>query len=80
MRDVCDELNRKRCGGAVGYTTALKLLQIMADKGLARRDESKRTHVYPAAGSEEQTQRRLVSDLLDWAFGGSANKLILQVL
>jgi BlaI family transcriptional regulator, penicillinase repressor len=80
VRDVCEELNRERGDGAVGYTTALKLLQIMADKGLARRDESRRTHVYRAAGSEEQTQRRLVRDLLDRAFGGSAKKLILQAL
>jgi len=63
-----------------GYTTALKLLQIMTDKGLVRRDESDRTHVYTARLSEEQTQRQLVGDLLDKAFGGSAMKLVMQAL
>ena len=62
------------------YTTILKLLQIMADKRLVRRDESARTHVYAAAFSEHQTQRQLVSDLLDRAFGGSASKLVLHAL
>lgn len=63
-----------------GYTTALKLLQIMTDKGLVRRDESDRTHIYTARLSEEQTQRQLVGDLLDKAFGGSAMKLVMQAL
>ena len=67
-------------GNATGYTTVLKLLQIMADKGLVVRDESSRTHVYEAAYSEDQTQRQLVTDLLDRAFGGSAAKLVLQAL
>ncbi len=62
------------------YTTILKLLQIMADKGHVRRDESARTHVYAAAFTEHQTQRQLVSDLLDRAFGGSASKLVLHAL
>jgi predicted transcriptional regulator len=62
------------------YTTALKLLQIMTDKGLVRRDESDRTHVYHARLSEDQTQRQLVRDLLDRAFGGSATKLVMQAL
>ncbi len=62
------------------YTTALKLLQIMTDKGLVRRDESDRTHIYHARLSEDQTQRQLVRDLLDRAFGGSATKLVMQAL
>jgi BlaI family transcriptional regulator, penicillinase repressor len=66
--------------GPTAYTTALKLLQIMAEKGLVRRDESDRTHVYHARLSEEQTQRQLVRDLLDRAFGGSASKLVMQAL
>ena len=61
-----------------GYTTTLKLMQIMADKGLVTRDESARTHVYVARGSQEQTQRQLVNDLVDRAFGGSAAELVLQ--
>lgn len=63
-----------------GYTTTLKLMQIMADKGLVTRDESARTHVYAAMASEEQTQRQLVKDLVDRAFGGSAAALVLQAL
>jgi predicted transcriptional regulator len=67
-------------GKDTGYTTALKLLQIMAEKGLVIRDESERTHVYQAASTEDQTQRQLVTDLLDRAFGGSAAKLVMQAL
>jgi predicted transcriptional regulator len=63
-----------------GYTTVLKLLQIMTDKGLVLRDERHRTHVYRPAGSEEQTQRRLLRDLLDRAFEGSSAKLVMQAL
>jgi predicted transcriptional regulator len=77
VREVHDALSRER---AVGYTTVLKLLQIMADKGLVTRDESSRSHVYAAAVSEETTQRRLVSDLLDRAFEGSAMGLVMQAL
>jgi BlaI family transcriptional regulator, penicillinase repressor len=64
----------------VGYTTVLKLLQIMTDKGLVTRDERARTHVYRAAVSEAATQGRLVSDLVDRAFGGSSMALVLQAL
>jgi predicted transcriptional regulator len=63
-----------------GYTTTLKLMQIMADKGLVRRNESARTHVYAAAASEAHTQRQLVRDLVDRAFGGSAAALVMQAL
>lgn len=77
VRQVHDVLNRER---PTAYTTALKLLQIMTDKGLVRRDETERTHVYHARLSEEQTQRQLVRDLLDRAFGGSATKLVMQAL
>src|SRR4029450_10735592 len=66
--------------GPAAYTTALKLLQIMTEKGLVRRDETDRTHVYTPRLSEEQTQRQLVRDLLDRAFGGSASKLVMQAL
>lgn len=67
-------------GRETGYTTILKLLQIMMEKRLVRRDETERTHVYEAAYTEGETQRQLVSDLLDRAFGGSAAKLVLQAL
>jgi predicted transcriptional regulator len=63
-----------------GYTTTLKLMQIMADKGLVTRNESARTHVYTAVAGEEQTQQQLVKDLVDRAFGGSAAALVLQAL
>jgi predicted transcriptional regulator len=63
-----------------GYTTVLKLLQIMTEKGLVTRDESARTHIYAAAYSEDQTQRQLVMDLVERAFDGSAAKLALQAL
>jgi BlaI family transcriptional regulator, penicillinase repressor len=66
--------------GQTAYTTALKLLQIMTGKGLVRRDDTDRTHVFTPRLSEEQTQRQLVRDLLDRAFGGSASKLVLQAL
>ena len=77
VRQVQEELNRNR---STGYTTALKLMQIMTEKGLVVRDESHRTHVYEARVAEEQTQRQLVRDLLDRAFGGSARKLVMQAL
>lgn len=77
VRQVHDVLLRDR---PTAYTTALKMLQIMTEKGLVRRDESDRTHIYQARLTEEQTQRQLVKDLLDRAFGGSASKLVLQAL
>ena len=67
-------------GPATGYTTVLKFMQIMLEKGLLHREESQRTHVYTAAIPEYDTQRQLVRDLLDRAFGGSATKLVLQAL
>ena len=63
-----------------GYTTTLKLMQIMAEKGLVTRNEEARTHVYSASAGEEQTQRLLVKDLADRAFGGSAAALVLRAL
>ena len=63
-----------------GYTTTLKLMQIMADKGLVTRDESSRTHVYAARVPRDRTQKQLVSHLIDRAFGGSSAALVLQAL
>ena len=77
VRQVHDALSRER---PAAYTTALKMLQIMTEKGLVRRDESDRTHIYQSRLTEEQTQRQLVRDLVDRAFGGSASKLVLQAL
>ena len=75
VRQVTDDLERES-----GYTTVLKLLQIMTEKGLVVRDETARTHVYQATFSEGQTQRQLITDLLDRAFDGSAAKLVMQAL
>ena len=77
MRQVHDVLSRER---PAAYTTATKLPQTMTEKGLVRRDETDRTHVYQARLTEEQTQRQLIRDLLDRAFGGSASKLVMQAL
>jgi predicted transcriptional regulator len=63
-----------------GYTTVLKIMQIMFEKGLLARDESMRSHVYRAAHSEEQTQRDVVGQLLERVFAGSAPKLVMQAL
>lgn len=67
-------------GDRVGYTTVLKLLQIMFGKGLVRRDESTRPHVFRAAVAEAQVKRRFVTDLLDQVFEGSATSLAMQAL
>ena len=81
VRDVLDALNADRApADRAGYTTVLKLMQIMAEKGLVRRDESQRTHVYEPAAGEEQTQRRLVGEMLERVFNGSARKLVLHAL
>jgi predicted transcriptional regulator len=77
VRQVLDELAGER---STGYTTVLKLLQIMTDKELVARDETDRTHVYEARYSEADTQRQLVDDLLDRAFGGSARQLVMSAL
>ena len=77
VRQVHEELGVDR---PVGYTTTLKMMQIMADKGLVERDESSRSHIYRACKSEEKTQRQLIRDLLNRAFGGSARKLFVQAM
>jgi predicted transcriptional regulator len=77
VRDVFEELKKAK---PVGYTTVLKFMQIMAEKGLVRRNEEQRTHVYAAMAPQESTQRQLVNDLLDRAFGGSAMQLVMQAL
>jgi len=77
VRQVHEALAEAR---VTGYTTTLKLMQIMAEKGLVTRDESARTHIYAARLTRDETQQQLVSDLLDRAFGGSAATLVLQAL
>src|SRR5438477_11684637 len=77
VRDVHDDLSSTQ---ATGYTTILKLLQIMTEKGLVVRDESERAHVYQSRYGEQKTQRQLLADLAERAFGGSATKLVMQAL
>jgi BlaI family penicillinase repressor len=77
VRQVHESLATQR---ETGYTTTLKLMQIMADKGLVTRDESSRTHIYASRVSQETTQRQLVNDLVERAFGGSATELVLRAL
>jgi BlaI family transcriptional regulator, penicillinase repressor len=77
VRQVHEELSR---GREMGYTTVLKQMQIMTDKGLLERDETERTHVYQTKLTQEQTQEQLIGDLLEKAFGGSASKLVMQAL
>jgi BlaI family penicillinase repressor len=77
VRQVHPALRRKR---EIGYTTVLKTLQVMAEKGLVTRDERERSHVYRAAVPGKSIKRRLVSDLLDRVFDGSAANLVLQAL
>ena len=77
VRQIQEVLIRRQ---PTGYTTVLKLLQIMTEKGLVLRDVSERSHVYRASRSEAQTQKQLVGDLLERAFGGSAIKLVMQAL
>jgi predicted transcriptional regulator len=77
VRDVHNVLNRRR---PAQYSTALKFLQIMTEKGLVRRDETKRAHIYEPARSREWTQQQLAGDLLDRAFSGSARSLLMGAL
>ena len=63
-----------------GYTTVLKLMQIMSDKGLVKRDEKQRAHIYRANCSREDTQQALLTNLRDKAFNGSAGKLVMRAL
>jgi predicted transcriptional regulator len=77
VREVYETLNEKR---PTGYTTVLKLMQIMTEKELVRRNEEQRAHVYEARLPQEETQQLLVGDLLERAFDGSAKKLVMQAL
>ncbi|HUI56474.1 MAG TPA: BlaI/MecI/CopY family transcriptional regulator [Bryobacteraceae bacterium] len=77
VRDVHEAIARRK---PTQYTTVLKMLQIMAEKGLVRRDEKQRAHIYAASRPQEWTQRQLAGDLLQRAFGGSAKSLILGAL
>lgn len=77
VREINDQLSKDK---EVGYTTTLKLMQIMIVKGLLERDESSRTHIYRPVIKESDTQRSMMNKLLASAFGGSASKLVMQAL
>src|SRR5215475_4070673 len=77
VRDIHDELNRTR---TAGYTTVLKLMQIMTTKGLVVRDEANRAHLYRAAVSQDETQNEMLKDLSLRLFSGSAAQLALHAL
>ncbi|GAB4092012.1 BlaI/MecI/CopY family transcriptional regulator [Flaviaesturariibacter terrae] len=77
VREVHEELAKTK---EVGYTTTLKLMQIMHEKGIVKRDESMRTHVYQPAVNKEKTQKHLLGKMIDSLFGGSSTQLVLQAL
>ena len=77
VREVHEELAQVK---DVGYTTTLKLMQIMNEKGIVRRDDSMRTHVYQAAVNKEKTQKHLLAKMIDSLFGGSPTQLVIQAL
>jgi predicted transcriptional regulator len=77
VHDVHEALHQR---GKTGYTTTLKLMQIMLEKGLVVREDAGRRHIYRPAQSEEKTQKQVVKDLLGKAFAGSAEKLVMRAL
>ena len=77
VREIQEHLDRQR---PTGYTTVLKLLQIMTDKGLVHRDVRERAHRYAPTLPRERTEQQMVGDLLDRAFGGSASRLVMRAL
>jgi BlaI family penicillinase repressor len=80
VREVHLALQGQGGRGDTGYSTTLKMMQVMHEKGLLARDESVRPQVYSAVQGEEQTQREMVSDLMNKVFGGSARKLVLRAV
>ena len=77
VREVHEELSKTK---DAGYTTTLKLMQIMNEKGIVKRDDSMRTHVYQAAVNKERTQKHLLGKMIDSLFGGSPTQLVIQAL
>jgi predicted transcriptional regulator len=77
VREVHEELLETK---EAGYTTTLKLMQIMHEKGLVKRDDSIKTHIYQAAVSKEKTQKHLLNKMIDTLFGGSPGELVMQAL
>jgi BlaI family penicillinase repressor len=79
VREVNEELSKIK-GTEIGYTTTLKLMQLMHEKGLVERDATNRTHIYKALLNQKKTQKNLVNKLINSAFNGSASQLVMQAL
>lgn len=77
VREVHEELSKSK---EAGYTTTLKLMQIMHEKGLVKRDDSVKTHIYQPAVSKEKTQKHLLGKMINTLFGGSTTQLVMQAL
>ena len=77
VREVHEELSKTK---EAGYTTTLKLMQIMHEKGLVKRDDSVKTHIYQPAVSREKTQKHLLGKMINTLFGGSSTQLVMQAL
>ena len=77
VREVHEELSKTK---DAGYTTTLKLMQIMHEKGLVKRDDSVKTHIYQPAVSREKTQKHLLGKMINTLFGGSTTQLVMQAL
>ncbi|WP_175635237.1 BlaI/MecI/CopY family transcriptional regulator [Pedobacter ghigonis] len=76
VREVHESLNKKDSG----YTTTLKLMQIMHEKGMVERDTNQKTHIYKALASQDKTEKQLVNKMIDNVFNGSAARLVMQAL
>jgi len=79
VREVNEELSKIK-QTEIGYTTTLKLMQLMHEKGLVERDATNRTHIYKALLNQKKTQKNLVNKLINSAFNGSASQLVMQAL
>ena len=77
VREVHEVLSKTK---DAGYTTTLKLMQIMNEKGLVKRDDSMRTHIYQASVNKEKTQKHLLGKMIDSLFGGNTTQLVMQAL
>jgi len=77
VREVHEELSKTK---DAGYTTTLKLMQIMHEKGLVKRDDSMRTHIYQSAVNKENTQKHILGKMINTLFGGSSTQLVIQAL
>src|ERR1044072_7823594 len=77
VREVHEELTKTK---EAGYTTTLKLMQIMHEKGLVKRDDSIKTHIYQAAVTREKTQKHMLGKMINTLFGGSTTELVIQAL